>query len=182
MSESGYIYLTTRRLIYLPSTSTKDLQSFAAPFLNLHDSHVTAPFFGPNIWQALLQPVPNGGIPTPSTGVVELKLTFKEGGAFDFHSKFERLKERAQQAHETESTRHPAQSGHVDLEDLPVYQEQSDRPLIPPVMPPPPIEHEQHPTTSAPLGSPRTDHPAEPPPQYEESQEIARTKGAALPT
>ena len=46
------------------------------------------------MWQALLQPVHGGGIPTPLGGVVELKFTFKDGGAFDFHTHFERIKER----------------------------------------------------------------------------------------
>ncbi|OTA36684.1 hypothetical protein BTJ68_03294 [Hortaea werneckii EXF-2000] len=89
-----------------------------------------------------------GGIPTPTTGVLEIKLTFKEGGAFDFHTTFERVKERLQQAVEvsrisgdgTGSSR-AAMNGvdisNVNLEDLPAYQEESDGPLISPVGPPP---------------------------------------------
>lgn len=164
--------MTTRRIIYLPSNQTEALRSFAAPFLNLHDSHVTAPFFGPNIWQALLQPVPNGGIPQPSTGVVELKLTFKEGGAFDFHSKYERLKERAQQIQEVADTSTGAHGGQqgADLEELPAYREESDRPLMPPLV--------QQQTQPAPVqtaasserqtNEQRSNVPSEPPPQYEE--------------
>ena len=38
-----------------------------------------------------------GGIP-PQHAALELKLTFKDGGAFDFHTSFERIKERLQQA------------------------------------------------------------------------------------
>ena len=135
---SGTLYLTNRRLIYLPDKTSTKLQSFAAPITNLHDSHVTAPFFGPNVWTALLQPVPGGGIPVPGTGVVELKLTFKEGGAFDFHTQFERVKERLQHALEMERMRGDAgpapdpNLNNVNLEDLPAYEEESSGPLMSP--------------------------------------------------
>jgi hypothetical protein len=85
------------KVVYLPTKPSDSLESFAAPVLNLHDSHVNAPFFGPNVWTAVVQPVPGGNIPT-QVAAVELKLTFKDGGAFDFHSTFERIKERLQQA------------------------------------------------------------------------------------
>ncbi|EMC98245.1 hypothetical protein BAUCODRAFT_32235 [Baudoinia panamericana UAMH 10762] len=144
---SGVLYLTNRRMIYLPDKATDKLKSFAAPLLNLHDSHVTAPFFGPNVWTALLQPVQGGGIPTPSTGVVEIRLTFKEGGAFDFHTNYERIRERLQQAIEVNRVdgdgSGPARAAvngvdvsNVNLEDLPAYQEESDGPLLSPVMVP----------------------------------------------
>lgn len=134
---SGTLYLTNRRIIYLPDKPTATLQSFAAPILNLHDSHVTAPFFGPNAWTALLQPVSGGGIPTPSGGVVELKLTFKDGGAFDFHTAYERVKESLVQAVEVSGMgEHGGRNTHVtaaDLEDLPVYSEVSEQPLVSPI-------------------------------------------------
>jgi hypothetical protein len=55
----------------------------------------------------------------------QLKVTFKEGGAFDFHNNFERLKERMQQALEL-SQESGRGSGNVDLstihlEELPAY-------------------------------------------------------------
>lgn len=96
-SSAGCVHLTNQRIVYLPASPTPQLQSFTAPILNLHDTHVSAPFFGPNVWSALLQPVAGGGIP-PQHAAVELKMVFKEGGAFDFHSNFERIKERLQQA------------------------------------------------------------------------------------
>ncbi|KAK5113841.1 hypothetical protein LTR62_003225 [Meristemomyces frigidus] len=144
---SGVLYLTSRRIIYIPDKPTATFQSFAAPILNLHDSHVTAPFFGPNVWMALLQPTAGGGIPIPGTGVVELKLTFKDGGAFDFHTGFERVKERLAQAVEvgrmgSDGGASSAGNGgavvmpNADLDDLPAYQEQSDGPLLSPVMVP----------------------------------------------
>lgn len=65
-----------------------------------------------------------GGIPS-SLPAVQLKVTFKEGGAFDFHNNFERLKERMQQALEL-SQESGQGSGNVDLstvhlEELPAY-------------------------------------------------------------
>jgi hypothetical protein len=51
---------------------------------------------GPNAWLAVVQPVPGGNLPNEHH--IELKLTFKDGGAPEFHSSFERIKERLQQA------------------------------------------------------------------------------------
>lgn len=145
-SPAGSVYLTNRRVLYLPASPTERFQSFAAPILNLHDTHVAAPFFGPNVWTAVVQPVPGGNVPS-SESALELKMTFKDGGAFDFHSIFERIKERLQQA--VEAAR---ESGHltgdgsernggagagalaavdmnaVQLDELPAYEDQSGRP------------------------------------------------------
>lgn len=154
---------------------------------------MTAPFFGPNVWLALLQPTQGGGIPIPGGGVVEIKLTFKDGGAFDFHTKFEQVKERLQQAVEvsrvhgdgTGSSR-AAMNGvdttNVNLEDLPAYREESDGPLIAPVAAPAAAQPVAQPTardSGAGSGDTRpqpkpTDNafspPDEPPPGYEEAQ------------
>lgn len=85
-----------------------------------------------------------GGIP-PVHAYVELKMVFKDGGAFDFHSKYESVKERLQQAVEI-----ARESGHMNgdgsetgagrgggalagvnmaaihLEQLPAYEEASN--------------------------------------------------------
>ncbi|CBF81590.1 hypothetical protein AN5598.2 [Aspergillus nidulans FGSC A4] len=123
-SSSGQIFLTNQRVIYIPAQRVDELESFSAPLLNLHDSHVSSPFFGPNVWNAVVQPVPGGGIP-PSLVAVHLKVTFKEGGAFDFHNQFERIKERLQQAVEIsrESGRGAGDinMAGVHLEELPAY-------------------------------------------------------------
>lgn len=120
---------------------------------------------------------------------MEIKLTFKDGGAFDFHTKFEQVKERLQQAVEvsrvngdgTGSSR-AAMNGvdttNVNLEDLPAYQEQSDGPLIAPVaaaVPPPPAarDGEMAAGDTRPQPKPTDDAfgpPSEPPPGYEEAQ------------
>jgi len=146
-SSAGTVFLTNRRVLYLPASPTERFQSFAAPILNLHDTHVAAPFFGPNVWTAVVQPVPGGHIPASETAL-EAKLTFKDGGAFDFHSTYERIKERLQQA--VEAARESGQLvgdgsegadggagpgplaprllAAVHLDQLPAYEDQSGRP------------------------------------------------------
>jgi hypothetical protein len=129
-SSSGSLYLTNQRIVYLPSQQNPDFQSFTTPLLHIYDSHVSAPFFGPNVWTAIVRPVAGGGIPA-SIQVVELKFSFKEGGAFDFHSNFERIKDRLGQAVEHAREQGPATSQattgrgvdftHVHLDELPAY-------------------------------------------------------------
>ncbi|KAK3697805.1 hypothetical protein LTR37_017270 [Vermiconidia calcicola] len=190
---SGVLYLTNRRIIFLPNKSTPQLQSFAAPILNLHDSHVAAPWFGPNVWTALLQPTQGGGIEVPASGVVEVKFTFKEGGAFDFHTQYERVRERLQQAVEVQrmdggdgaGASRAAMNGvdvaGVDLEELPAYAEEGDGPLIPPIVtshvtPATQTQVQQNGSTFNGQNDDRTrprpsdDTPTEPPPGYEEAQ------------
>ena len=131
-SSSGTLYLTTKRLIYLPSPPTAALQSFSSPLLNLQDTHVTTPWIGPNVWTALLRPVSGGHL--DKHPALEVRLTFRDGGAYDFQIAFERLRERVAQA--LESARARAQDGsgrhgrgpgpmdgvEVVMEDLPRYE------------------------------------------------------------
>ncbi|MCJ1472149.1 hypothetical protein MMC13_000796 [Lambiella insularis] len=128
-SSGGVAYLTNQRLVYLPTASTPQLQSFSAPILNLQDTHVSAPFFGPNVWTGILQPVKDGGIPIQHA-FVDFQLVFKDGGAFDFHESFQRIKETL--SHAMDMARESGQvTGHaagldlsaVNLEQLPAYEE-----------------------------------------------------------
>ncbi|KAI9884170.1 MAG: ubiquinol--cytochrome-c reductase subunit 6 [Watsoniomyces obsoletus] len=152
-SSSGHAFLTNQRIVYLPASPVPALKSFSAPILNLHDTHVSAPFFGPNTWRASVQPVPGGGL-SSAQSVIELKMIFKDGGAFDFHSNFERIKERIRQA--VDVARESGQivgdgsatgrggvglSGinlaAIDLEQLPAYEEARNAPapsLVPPLV------------------------------------------------
>lgn len=177
------------KIVYLPATSTPNLQSFTAPILNMHDTHVSAPFFGPNVWTSIVQCVPGGNIP-PDHPAVELKMTFKDGGAFDFHSTFERIKERLQQAVDVaresgqlvgDGTEANAGRGGgglagvnldaVHLDELPAYEDATSQRL--------PHTHAEEPlidfTDSPPstTRSPRQQQfspPADPPPGYETVQ------------
>jgi len=189
-SSGGCVHLTNRRIVYLPSTPSTSLQSFAAPILNLHDTHVTAPFFGPNVWSAIVQPVPGGNIP-PEHAALELKMTFKDGGAFDFHSLYERIKERLQQAVDV-----ARESGHlvgdgseggggsgagalgavdmnaVHLDELPAYEDAAgSRPIQAPAHEAPLVDlEESEPTQSVSPRQERFEPPVEPPPGYEDVQ------------
>lgn len=146
--KSGVVHLTNRRIIYLPVSPTPDLQSFAVPILNVQDSRVTAPWFGANKWEAVIQPVLGGGIPGEHAEL-EVTMEFKEGGAFDFSSTFERLRERLRQAVDVArenglATGDGAELGDgrgggalagvnlnsVHLDDLPAYEESRQHTVV----------------------------------------------------
>lgn len=139
--ESGTLYLTNQRLLYLPAKPTTDFKSFSASLLNLHDTHVHLPWFGPNGWVALVQPVAGGNI--PQNHHIELKLIFKDGGAPEFHMNFERIKERLQQAMEAARDSNSAGRGQagglsgvnmdsVHLDELPSYENSGSDTIAPP--------------------------------------------------
>ncbi|KAK9370038.1 hypothetical protein V1509DRAFT_618356 [Lipomyces kononenkoae] len=91
----GQLLLTSHRVIYLADSPSSVFQSFAAPLRNVHDAHVTQPWFGPNMWSSVVVAVQDGGLPTDTP--LELTITFKDGGAFEFHDCFERIRERMQE-------------------------------------------------------------------------------------
>ena len=127
-------------------------------------------------------------------------MTFKDGGAFDFHAKYERVKETLMQAIEEarESGRMTRQSQGIDLsavhlEQLPAYEEIGGHMSTPPThvaqaapiaptplrqAPPPmnglvePDERNVEPLSNRPLVSEQSfQPPSEPPPGYEEAQQ-----------
>ena len=170
--------------MYLPTNPTPEFQSFSAPILNLQDSFVRAPFFGANYWVASAKPVPGGGIPAAHT-LVDLRLTFKDGGAFDYHNVFEQIKERLYHAYTI-----ARESGHgsttaedlsnVNLEQLPAYEPATEveRDDSPPILSPRPLRPGMDsdvngagsPTKSPPPHPAQFAAPDEPPPGYEEAQ------------
>ncbi|KAJ5899156.1 hypothetical protein N7495_003900 [Penicillium taxi] len=162
-SGTGCIHLTNQRIVYLPAQKSNEFQSFSSPLLNIHDSHVSAPFFGPNFWLALVQPVSGGGF-SPSLPAVQVKVIFKEGGAFDFHTNFERIRERLGQAVENIGDGARGLRGvdlsAVHLDELPAYEG--------------PANTDLNITAAAPSNqgaSVITPEPMEPPPGYEEVQQ-----------
>ncbi|BDD58398.1 hypothetical protein MAP00_003678 [Monascus purpureus] len=157
------------QVIYLPAQKTEQFQSFSAPLLNIHDSHVSAPFFGPNVWTAVIQPVPGGGIPA-TLPAIQLKLTFKEGGAFDYHTNFERIKERLLQAVETsrEGGLRTVDLSTVDLEELPAYEGPANGTTYTSQIHPD-AGSEACPYNGPPPGA--ETEPLDPPPGYEEVQQ-----------
>ncbi|KAF2178306.1 hypothetical protein K469DRAFT_335436 [Zopfia rhizophila CBS 207.26] len=197
---SGIVYLTNRRVIYLPVSPTPEFQSFAIPILNVIDSRVTAPWFGANKWEATIQPVYGGGVP-PQHAELELSMEFREGGAFDFGTTFERLKERLHQAVDvaresgfvsSDGTESGGGRGagalagvnlnSVHLDDLPAYEESRQHTILRPSepLPSPPIDQDsgigtspEIPNKSSSRTSPRQETfqpPTGPPPGYEEVQ------------
>lgn len=213
--KSGVVYLTNRRVrhrpallvstqpadsvqvIYLPVSPTPDFQSFTVPILNVSDTRVTAPWFGANKWEAIIQPVYGGGIPAQHAEL-ELMMEFKEGGAFDFATTFERLKERLRQAVDVAglSAGDGAELGDgrgggalsgvnlnsVHLEDLPAYEDTRQHTRVPDSLPSPPLgrgsvggaSSSSTANRSSPLSSPHQETfqpPSEPPPGYEEVQQ-----------
>jgi WW domain-binding protein 2 len=185
------------QVVYLPATSTPQFQSFACPLTNLHDSHVSTPLFGPNVWQAVVQPVSGGGLPSTQAHI-EISLTFKDGGAYDFHTNFERIKERFLQAvgvaRESDVTVSNATSSSgpmaglnmdaVHLDDLPTYQDSGRDELAP--QPAPAAEPPRQPPVQQEAPAPSFEEvvggripeqrqsaapPTDAPPGYEETQQ-----------
>ena len=170
------------QIVYLPSTVTPQLQSFSSPILNLQDTYVRAPFFGANYWTGICKPVAGGGIP-PSNAAVELKITFRDGGAFDFHTIFEQIKERVHQAYTVARESGQQNVVDVDLEQLPAYEQAPGTQLVdveseddgPRILSPVPTRPQVRDSEVDPLRSPAEASqpptaPAEPPPGYEEAQ------------
>lgn len=102
---------------------------------------------------------------------MQLKVTFKEGGAFDFHTKFEQIKERLAQVVDNtgESSGRGLQAVNlsaVHLDELPAYDGRRNPSQAASLRPPPPVE--------APSGRQASEagpEPMDPPPCYEEVQQ-----------
>lgn len=117
-------------------------------------------------------------------------MEFKEGGAFDFHNTFERLKERLRQTIDVareSGIDETVAAGNVNMEDLPRYEDTRQHARVPEARQSPPNEAGAGAGTggpvaavvpeadsaqrSSPLQSPRPfQPPSEPPPGYEEVQ------------
>jgi hypothetical protein len=118
-------------------------------------------------------------------------MEFKEGGAFDFASIFERLKERLRQAvdvaresgADTVDGRGGVDMNNVHLDELPAYEESRQHTRVEDALPSAPVERREsvaapEPTSphtqprSSPTASPQASNfpPSEPPPGYEEVQ------------
>lgn len=187
-SKAGVVYITNQRLVYLPASPTPELQSFSCPILNTQDTYVRAPFFGANYWLGTCKAVQGGGIPAAHS-IFEIRLTFREGGAFDFHTTFEQIKERLHQAYSV--ARENGQGGvtanlaSVHLEQLPAYEptrdaerRQNEPAILSPIPVRPTDRDGRQPGSGATREARHTEAPAsDPPPGYEEVQAQATTSG-----
>ncbi|OAA59542.1 WW-domain-binding protein [Niveomyces insectorum RCEF 264] len=117
-SDSGTVYVTNNRVIYLPVRPTDTFKSFSAPILDFEDTRVTSSFFGPWSWNGIVKPTLGGGLPA-NLPRLDVKLTFKEGGHDAFQSKFEVMKERLNYARTLQQ-----ETGQIipTGEDLPRYE------------------------------------------------------------
>lgn len=121
-------------------------------------------------------------------------MEFKEGGAFDFASIFERLKERLRQAVDVARESGAEEGGlnmnNVHLDDLPAYEESRQHTRVPDPLPSPPINERRasgtatggsaiaapqptSPQRTSPMASSQaasSQSPSDPPPGYEEAQ------------
>jgi len=117
-------------------------------------------------------------------------MEFKEGGAFDFASIFERLKERLRQAVDVARESEPGAAvnmNNVHLDDLPAYEESGGHARVPEQSATAPLEESRTNTAQPESMSTRTasavsnsqgtgsqgagfQQPDEPPPGYEEVQ------------
>ncbi|TPX35781.1 hypothetical protein SmJEL517_g01916 [Synchytrium microbalum] len=119
-SKTGSLYLTNLRMIYVPTPLLETLKTFNVPLENVRDGKFVQPWFDANRYEGMLCdllfgslisssaviPVPHGGLKERGT----MKLTFREGGGFEFSSIFQQLRSRI--------TGEPAQ-----FENLPAYEE-----------------------------------------------------------
>ncbi|TLD26823.1 hypothetical protein PspLS_04516 [Pyricularia sp. CBS 133598] len=160
-SDSGTVYITTGRVIYLPATPTPEFKSFSAPILNFEDTHIGSGWFSASYWTGLVRPVTGGNVPQ-GLPRLEIKLTFKDGGWSDFREAYQTIRDRLQHAQDIR-----AETGQVIAvdEDLPQYEESPSNP---------PASSTQPSGLAAPSQPSRTSstqpQPDEPPPGYEEAQ------------
>lgn len=174
-SDNGVAYVTDRRVVYLPAKPTPEFSSFSSPCLSLIDTYYRSPFFGPNYWVAACKPTSGGGIP-PEHPIVDVKLTFRDGGAPDFHIVFEQVKDRHHQARNAarEQGRQFEPTGDINMEQLPAYEAASE--IVDNGMPPAFGSDQSGLSIDTQRGrdvDAQRDHPAtpdEPPPDYEEAQ------------
>ncbi|TPX40023.1 hypothetical protein SeLEV6574_g06853 [Synchytrium endobioticum] len=105
-SKTGSLYLTNLRMVYVLNPLLDHLKTFNVPLENLKDGKFIQPWFDANRYEGTVIPVPHGGL--RERGI--MKLTFKEGGGFEFSSIFQQLRSRI--------TGEPTQ-----YENLPAYEE-----------------------------------------------------------
>ncbi|KAH7027889.1 uncharacterized protein B0I36DRAFT_365024 [Microdochium trichocladiopsis] len=121
--DNGTAYITSHRIIYLPSQPTDSFQSFSSRILDLEDSRTPTGShmwgFGAWYWEAEFRPVPGGNIPTDVMRA-KVQLTFNESGVSDWQAKYTDIRSRIQ---------HLAQIGQLQNmhgEQLPSYSPAAD--------------------------------------------------------
>ncbi|KAI9026835.1 hypothetical protein DFJ74DRAFT_604334 [Hyaloraphidium curvatum] len=92
--ETGTLFLTSLRVIYLPTKPLEYTRSFSAPIANVVGGDLHQPLFSPNYFECRVVTVPNSGLPQQTS---DLKLTFRDGGAYDFQTTLSGIRSRMPQ-------------------------------------------------------------------------------------
>jgi len=105
----GIAYVTNQRVVFVSRPALAHFKSLSIPLMNLREGRLQQPWFGANYYQAFVHPVEGGGMPCPGG----LKITFREGGGFEFSTIFNEVKNRLYES-----------EGHAPpdtIEPLPLY-------------------------------------------------------------
>ncbi|OAA51739.1 WW-domain-binding protein [Metarhizium rileyi] len=161
-SDKGTLFLTNKRIVYLPTKPTQEpkFESFSAPILKFQDSSTSSSMWWGWVWKSDCIPVSGGNIP-PDLPRIEVKFTFSDGGMMEFNEAYIRLRERLFQYQEMRREMGPGAD--VPDEPLPAYEGPGTNP----------------PESTTTLTVPRANRsdssssrraPNEPPPGYDEAQ------------
>ncbi|RDA92490.1 hypothetical protein CP533_6428 [Ophiocordyceps camponoti-saundersi (nom. inval.)] len=164
-SDQGTLFLTNKRIVYLPLRPSQDpkFESFSAPILKFQDSSTSSSMLWGWVWKSDCLPVSGGGIP-PDIPRIEVKFTFSDGGMTDFNEAYIRLRERLFQYHEMR--REMGSGTDIPDEPLPAYEAEGTSQA----------EASSSSVTQIPPRTVRSDSsasrraPNEPPPGYDEAQ------------
>nr|AFP27261.1 WW domain-binding protein [Epichloe gansuensis] len=126
-SDRGTLFLTNKRIVYLPAKPTREprFESFSAPILKFQDSSTSSSMWWGWVWKSDCIPVSGGGIP-PDLPRIEVKLTFSDGGMMEFHETYIRLRERLFQYQEMR--REMGSGADIPDEPLPAYEASGNQP------------------------------------------------------
>ncbi|KAM3512453.1 hypothetical protein MY11210_003870 [Beauveria gryllotalpidicola] len=163
-SDKGSLFLTNKRIVYLPAKATQEpkFESFSAPILKFQDSSTSSSMWWGWVWKSDCIPVSGGGIP-PDLPRVEVKFTFSDGGMMEFNDAYIRLRERLFQYQEMRREIGPGTD--IPDEPLPAYEAagSAEQPMAGTLN----VPSSGHARSES---SPSRRAPNEPPPNYDEAQ------------
>jgi len=160
---NGTLFLTNQRIIFISIPSLPHFKSLSVPILNLKEGKLQQPWFAANYYQGHVMPVHGGGLTVPG----QLKITFKEGGGFEFSTMYNEALQRMLEADGTAPPEH--------LDPLPVYSPPAERASTSNATSAPGAAQGRSSQVSTPPSAPVTERPNQPaintgelPPSYDE--------------
>ncbi|KAG5982225.1 hypothetical protein E4U55_002170 [Claviceps digitariae] len=126
-SDKGTLFLSNKRIVYLPAKPTQEpkFESFSAPILKLQDSTTSSSMWWGWVWKSDCIPVSGGGLP-PDLPRIEVKFTFSDGGMMEFNEAYIRLRERL--FHYQDMRREMGPGADIPDEPLPAYEASENQP------------------------------------------------------